>query len=258
MPLRRASLPTGPDMQLYRRIAFGRLAQFDVLDTRQYRTDQPCGDGTKPPCGGELDPQAHDPRRKRKRSWLTDGLAQIARHLEHPRPAGHDGPRRSGLRRTRKLQHGPVARLRDEPPPPAKILRRPKNLQPHRAHRRHPQQLGQRPARQLRRPRRPQPVGAEFVGTSISSSGDGNATPARLQSILAENPFVKFHNAQRGYVRCEVTPKKWQTDFQVVEYVTRPARPGSRRPRLWSNLCERVCKRPNDFSIFVSLATLRR
>ena len=56
MPLRRASLPDGPDMRLYRRIPFGRLAEFNVLDTRQYRTDQPCGDGTKPPCDGQLDP----------------------------------------------------------------------------------------------------------------------------------------------------------------------------------------------------------
>ena len=37
--------------------------QFDVLDTRQYRTDQPCGDGTKPPCDGELNP--------RRRCWAT-------------------------------------------------------------------------------------------------------------------------------------------------------------------------------------------
>src|SRR5262245_53906024 len=50
MPLRRAQFPKGPDMQLYRRVAFGRLAEFAVLDTRQYRTDQPCGDGNKPPC----------------------------------------------------------------------------------------------------------------------------------------------------------------------------------------------------------------
>ena len=31
-------------MQLYRKMSFGRLAEFLVLDTRQYRTDQPNGD----------------------------------------------------------------------------------------------------------------------------------------------------------------------------------------------------------------------
>ena len=39
-------------MQLYRQFNFGTLASFFVLDTRQYRTDQPCGDGTKAPCAG--------------------------------------------------------------------------------------------------------------------------------------------------------------------------------------------------------------
>ncbi len=47
MPLRIASLPNAHDMQLYRRIPFGKLAEFFVLDTRQYRTDQPNGDGLK-------------------------------------------------------------------------------------------------------------------------------------------------------------------------------------------------------------------
>ncbi|GII04554.1 alkaline phosphatase D family protein [Planobispora takensis] len=45
MPLRRASVPRGIDMQLYRRIRWGRLAAFHMLDTRQYRSDQGCGDG---------------------------------------------------------------------------------------------------------------------------------------------------------------------------------------------------------------------
>lgn len=39
MPLRRASIPQGPDMLLYRRISYGNLAEFNVLDTRQYRDD---------------------------------------------------------------------------------------------------------------------------------------------------------------------------------------------------------------------------
>jgi alkaline phosphatase D len=69
------------------------------------------------------------------------------------------------------------------------------------------------------------PVGSEFVGTSISSGGDGFATSTRRAHVLAENPFVKFHNAQRGYVRCTLQPKQWRADFQVLEYVTRPGSP---------------------------------
>ena len=45
----RRSSPSGPDLQLYRRLHFGRLAQFDILDTRQYRDDQAHGDGWQVP-----------------------------------------------------------------------------------------------------------------------------------------------------------------------------------------------------------------
>jgi alkaline phosphatase D len=65
-PLRRASLPKGADMLLYRRLAFGGLAEFNVLDTRQYRTDQPSqekrGDAANTLPG------------LTQEKWLTDGL----------------------------------------------------------------------------------------------------------------------------------------------------------------------------------------
>lgn len=33
---------------------------------------------------------------------------------------------------------------------------------------------------------------------------------------------MRFHNRQRGYVRCEVTPGAWRADYVVVEQVSRP------------------------------------
>ncbi|MHC5732105.1 MAG: alkaline phosphatase D family protein, partial [Nostoc sp.] len=63
----------GPDMQLYRRLSFGNLATFHVLDTRQYRTDQPCGDGTKERCPENLNPNATITG-KRQEDWLYNGL----------------------------------------------------------------------------------------------------------------------------------------------------------------------------------------
>lgn len=68
-------------------------------------------------------------------------------------------------------------------------------------------------------------VGTEFVGTSISSGGDGTAKDTREEQLQAQNPFVKFYNAQRGYVRCEVTPTAWRSDFRVVEQVSKPGAP---------------------------------
>jgi alkaline phosphatase D len=64
-------------------------------------------------------------------------------------------------------------------------------------------------------------VAVEFVGTSISSGGNGVKDP-KIDTLLAENPFVKFHNRQRGYVRCTVTPTTWKSDYQVVEEVLKP------------------------------------
>ncbi|MFM7101327.1 MAG: alkaline phosphatase D family protein, partial [Verrucomicrobiota bacterium] len=75
------------------------------------------------------------------------------------------------------------------------------------------------------------PVAVEFVGTSISSGGDGTARPAYLDALQRENPFVKFHNAERGYVLCEVSPGRWETQFRTVEYVTRPGAPVQSRAR---------------------------
>lgn len=42
MPLRQSARPTGPAMQLYRTIDWGSLAQFQVIDDRQYRDPPPC------------------------------------------------------------------------------------------------------------------------------------------------------------------------------------------------------------------------
>lgn len=57
MPLRQTSLPHGTDMRLYRDFSYGKLASFQVLDTRQYRDDQANGDGTKPQTPESLDPK---------------------------------------------------------------------------------------------------------------------------------------------------------------------------------------------------------
>ena len=36
------------------------------------------------------------------------------------------------------------------------------------------------------------------------------------------NPFVKFHNTERGYIRCTVTAKTWTSDYIAVEDVLAP------------------------------------
>jgi PhoD-like phosphatase len=79
LPLREAERPQGPDALLYRRFAFGRLAEFSVLDTRQYRSDQACGDGRREPCEDAFDPERTMTGPEQER-WLLDGLGRSKAH----------------------------------------------------------------------------------------------------------------------------------------------------------------------------------
>jgi alkaline phosphatase D len=72
-------------------------------------------------------------------------------------------------------------------------------------------------------------VATEFVGTSITTNKDGADKPSGLDALLSENPCVRFHNQQRGYVRCTVNADAWQSDFRVVPYVSRPGAPATTR-----------------------------
>ncbi len=223
MPLRRAQAPSGPRLQLYRRIQWGSLSRFFILDTRQYRTDQPCGDGLKPPCPESLRPDATLLGR-RQRDWLFKGLATpasrwnvLAQQVMMARVDRKSGPEEAfsmdqwpgyEFERRRILRHFHDASVANPIVLTGDI------------HSNWANQLSWDPQRPDH-----SHIGAEFVGTSISSGGDGLREPSYLPSLLSENPFVKFHSAERGYVRCTVTPTTWQSDFRAVPYVTRPGAP---------------------------------
>jgi alkaline phosphatase D len=63
-------------------------------------------------------------------------------------------------------------------------------------------------------------VGAEFVGTSISSGIDGMDLDPGGLTLLKENPHIKYGNFQRGYVSCNITPQQWIADYRVVDKVS--------------------------------------
>ena len=65
-------------------------------------------------------------------------------------------------------------------------------------------------------------VAAEFVGTSIASGGDGQDRIKNQDKLISDNPFIKFHNRQRGYVKCTLTQKTWTTNYMVADKVTTP------------------------------------
>ena len=56
-------------------------------------------------------------------------------------------------------------------------------------------------------------VATEFVGTSISTGGNGYDKSRNQERLLSDNPCVRFHNGQRGYVRCTITPRDLRSDY---------------------------------------------
>jgi alkaline phosphatase D len=227
LPLRRRSRPHGPAAQLYRRLRFGDLAELAILDTRQYRDDQPCdtnGVGRGQDVAGCA--ERLDPRRSLlgsgQRRWLLAGLDRsgarwnvlaqqlLLAELElQPGPGrayGSDGWDGYAADRTRILQFLQA--------------RRPSN----------PIVLGgdmhsfwvndlklnnHQPSAAV--------LASEFVGTSISSSGP---LYELYRGYLPDNPHVRFFESRwRGYLRCKVDHRRWRTDLRVVETVQRPGAP---------------------------------
>ena len=177
-----------------------------------------------PLCERRARSQGHHPRRRA--GALDVGRArQVAGTLERPRAAGADGGSRSHGRTGRSALDGQVGRLPGGSASAShKFLARAKAVQPDRPHRRHSHQLGERSESRLPRRRSPPTVGTEFVGTSITSGGDGQPMTAGADGILPENPHVRFYNAQRGYVSCTVTP-----DPLAIRLPHRPLRAEARR-----------------------------
>ena len=222
MPLRASSMPRGSSMQLYRRAPFGKLADFMVLDTRQYRTDQPNDDKRSP-----LNESATTPTNTllgaEQRNWLCSSLVQsharwnvlaqqvmmgmVGRTLQGTEELGYSMDQWPGYtyERMRMVQF-----LKDRRIENPVILTG---------------DIHSNWVNDLRvddRQVETDVVATEFVGTSISSGGNGSANPSGRDKLLADNPCVRFHNTERGYVRCVVTPDEWQSDYVAVDDVLRP------------------------------------
>ena len=223
MPLRKPAIPAGPDMLLYRTLDYGRLARIEMLDTRQYRSDQPNGDGLKPLTGAALDPAATMLGEQQER-WLLQELStskslwnvlgqqvmmgRVDRVPGADRKFSMDQWSGYDVARTRLLAALAERRIANPIVLTGDI---------------HSNWVNDL-LTDFDRPNDPA-VATEFVCTSISSGGNGVQKAAGHALLMSENPFVKFQNSERGYVSCEVTPKEWLSRYQVVEYVDRPGAP---------------------------------
>ncbi|MCR4374966.1 MAG: alkaline phosphatase D family protein [Acidobacteria bacterium] len=194
------------------------------MDTRQYRTPQPCDSGTKPQCEGALDPTGTAMGAAQER-WLLEGLDRsttrwnvipqqimMARvdqgsNTSPPRFAMDQWPGYEAERR--RLLSFLDARK------PANPVVLTGDIHSNWVNNLHVDPDDERSA----------VVATELVGTSISSGGDGGPGAGRMATLQSRNPFVKYYNGQRGYVSCEVTPAALTAKFQGVDYVTRPGAP---------------------------------
>jgi alkaline phosphatase D len=223
MPLRHTSLPHGPNASLYRKQSFGRLAEFLVLDGRQYRTPQPNDDKAS-----DLNKAALSPKNtmlgKRQFAWVKDSLGDskttwnvLANQVIMAIVDIKKGPERlypmdewSGYVHERNQ----LMKFIEERKIANPIVLTGDN---------HANWVNDLRVDDLR-PKTPV-VATEFVGTSISSGGNGAEHKERAKELMAENPGVHFHNSERGYVRCTITSKTWRSDFQTVDQIEKPGAP---------------------------------
>lgn len=213
LPLRRSQRPAGPNMLIHRRLDYGNLASFHILDTRQYRSDQL----TQAFPGGPQHPDVYDPSRTfmgdEQESWLFDGMASSRATwnvvAQQTMMAQYDYDTGEGVSVNHDQWDGYVASRN-------RLLsfisqQRPSN----------PVVLSgdwhsawvndllfdfSRPDSEV--------LATEFVGTSISS-GCGWANAVKAARVA--NPHVKYLNPdRRGYTRCLVTPDLWRSDYRTV------------------------------------------
>jgi alkaline phosphatase D len=225
MPLRASTLPSGSSLPLYRRLAFGNLIDFNVLDTRQYRSKQAaCGDPAQ--C-----PELFDVNRTilgdAQEKWLFDNLAKsdatwtvvaqqvptFARDMNAANPASrYSVDKWDGYVQSRKRLFG---HLRDAKTPNPVVLSGD-------VHNHWCADL----KTDFADPGSPT-VGVEFTNSSVTSGGDGADVTPTWELIRKDNPHVTYHNNKRGYLACTATAAAMRADFRVVDRVTiadQPAR----------------------------------
>jgi alkaline phosphatase D len=220
MPLRRPQLPTGPTLQLYRRLQFGTLIDLNVLDTRQYRSDQACGHGAATNCAAAGDP-ARSILGAAQETWLFEQLATARARWTllgqqvpmFARDNGADAPPQTRFSMDKwdgytASRQRVLTRLKETKAPNPVAL----SGDVH-AHFGADLKLNFADAAA-------ETVGVEFTNTSITSGGDGSEVSAAWERVRQLNPHIKFHSNRRGYVACTATQQSMRAEFKVVDRVT--------------------------------------
>lgn len=236
-PLREGARPKGPDLQLYRRLSFGDLLEFSILDTRQYRSPQApaCGDSVRTENGGFC-PGSLDPSQTMlgdvQKQWLLDGFDQAS------------------TRWNILAQQVPMARIdKDRSPSVESYGGGDNDKWDGYAHERD-QILSTWASAAAARSFNPivitgdmhvnqvwdlrtdwdtpdaSVIGTEFVGTSISTNGDRaleeDGTFTTHCGNWRGNPHNLLYDNHRGYVLCDVKAEQWTAEYRVMPTVMDP------------------------------------
>lgn len=223
MPFRPAQRPSGPDMHLFRSLRFGDLVTVHLLDTRQFRSPQVCGNKWSTRCAEAVDP-ARTMLGAEQESWLAAKLAEAGSRwsvlaqqvpmMQRRRPK--DG---QDLYHSDKWDGYVAARDRLFTALRANDVQGLISL----AGDVHNNWAGRLLA-DFDDPDS-KTLGNEFVSTSISSGGDGADVKKSQRRIRDANRHIAFYNGQRGYLRCVVGRDEWRTDFRVMPFVSKPDAP---------------------------------
>ncbi|MFB7330771.1 alkaline phosphatase D family protein [Streptomyces adustus] len=211
MPIRAAQKPSGPDVLMYRSLDFGPLARLHVLDTRQYRDDQATTAAGARQAGRVIMGDT-------QRNWLvnsmrtsgarwnlvasqvmmaeTDFLAGVGKQWSYDAWDGYQKERATLLAEFQGVRN-PVVLSGDRHRTIVSDLK-----------------LDYADAKSA-------VVGAEFVGTSISSSGDEDlvAFAAEWAPKLADNPHWKIIDARRGYLLLDITEDRIDARLRAISTV---------------------------------------
>lgn len=227
MPMNRRVRLRRDGLNLHRQIDFGTLASFYVLDTRQFRTDQPCDpddSAIQPACPERLDENQALLGRAQMR-WLERGFRQghstwniLAQQIMFtPWNLQAVNPAASEIYNMDAWDGYPLARERvlkaiDRHWPSNPLILT--------------GDIHSSWAAEIKEDSRdPESasVAAEFVGTSISSDFPDQFIPL-VQATLPDNPQIRyFDGSYRGYVRFELSFKECQVDYRAVESILDPA-----------------------------------
>ncbi|ASJ76730.1 alkaline phosphatase D family protein [Granulosicoccus antarcticus] len=230
MPLRRTAFPSAGHLQLYRQLHFGDLMSVNVLDTRQYRSRQACREHSASSCL-EYSDADRSMLGGTQEQWLKSNLSDSVAHWNvlaqqvpmfgrEATPGNTNNPhvmdKWSGYpaARERLVNDISAANLKNVVVLSGDI---------------HSHWAADVPA-DMSHPDGPS-VAVELTTTSISSGGDGSEIAGYWPDIQPSHPHVHHHSNRRGYLSCQISPDRWQSDFMVMDTVTSPdgqASPGAR------------------------------